>query len=86
MQMSVKRTAVDEGVVKVHVRKNGGANASGQVRIYVEGESIKTITLSNGKAQYTLTGLPDAGVLVSASYLGKGSTKPTSKELGLLRY
>lgn len=83
---SVRRTSIDEGKVNVSVRRSSGKAASGKVRIYLDGKPFKTLSLSGGKATTYVTGLPDRGVLVSASYLGKGSLKPVSTEKGMERF
>jgi hypothetical protein len=84
INMSVKRTSSSTGVVKVHVKKTSGADVKGHVVIYVDGAPVKTIVLnSHGEGSYTLTGLPNANVLVTAAYQGRGSVKPVSAEKGL---
>jgi hypothetical protein len=86
INMSVKRLSTDKGLVRVHVRKTNGDDATGHVRIYVDGAYVKTIVLSShGMGSYTLTGLPDEDVLVTVAYLGRGHTKPVSREAGLHR-
>ncbi|WP_157412890.1 Ig-like domain-containing protein [Aeromicrobium sp. Root236] len=88
VKMTVKRTGVDTGTVKITVRsKASGAGLGGWVRVYVDGTPVKLLKLSGGATStYVLTGLPDRSVFVGANYLGSGKYKQATYTASLLKF
>ena len=82
---TVTATATPDRVQKkktastIHVTVSGaqGVTPTGSVEIWVDGEKVTTVTLSNGQASATIGPFPDAGTRhVEVRYLGDDLTEP----------
>ena len=82
---TVTATATPDRVQKkktastIHVTVTGtqGVTPTGNVEIWVDGQKVTTVTLSNGQASATIGPFPDAGTRhVEVRYLGDDLTKP----------
>ena len=69
-----KKTA---STIDVTVTGTQGVTPTGNVEIWVDGQKVTTVTLSNGQASATIGPFPDAGTRhVEVRYLGDDLTKP----------
>ncbi|MFI5429993.1 Ig-like domain-containing protein [Aeromicrobium sp. UC242_57] len=88
VKMSVRRTGETTGKLRVKVRQSKGGAALGRVQVYVDGRPVSLLSLpsNGGVREFTLTGLADRSVFVTASYRGNGKLRQASKTLKLRQY